>query len=174
MPTPQKRPSTRHYLQTTSDNRRSAWCMHDADGRPRPFHIWSFGAESGARWAVSSGPSPTGWCPVAGPMCWLQPGLLGGSCQPGSADPPAGYRFHAPHVDANNPVQRETIWNWAELGSDRCWREAACVICRHWAAVHRGRSASSLPLSAARRRHTGLRTDQHKAASATSVRCRHC
>ena len=36
---------------------------------------------------------------------------------------------------------------------------AACVIGRRWAAVHPGRNASSLPLSAARHRHRVLRTD---------------
>jgi hypothetical protein len=49
--------------------------------------------------------------------------------------------------------------NWPELRSDRGWREATCVIGRRWAAVHPERSASNLPLSAARHRHRVLRTD---------------
>ena len=174
MPTPQKRPSTRHYLQTTSDNRRSAWCMHDADGRPRP----SISGRSERN---------RGRDGLFHPVRRRPAGVL-------SPDRCVGYSPACSVVHASRDLQTRPqvtvfihlIWrrtilssvkrsgNWAELRSDRCWREAVCVICRHWAAVHRGRSASNLPLSAARRRRTGLCTDQRKAASATSVRCRHC
>jgi hypothetical protein len=53
-----------------------------------------------------------------------------------------------------------------------CRGEAACVIGRCWAGFRPGRTASTLPLLAARHRHILPRTDRRKAALATSARCR--
>ncbi len=58
-----------------------------------------------------------------------------------------------------------------ELGSDPCWPEATRVIRRRGAVFHPGHTASTLPWSAARHRHTVPRTDRRKAAFATSARC---
>ena len=55
--------------------------------------------------------------------------------------------------------QRETIWKLAGAAFRPCWREAACVIGKRWAAVHPGRSAPNLPLSAPRHRRRVLHRD---------------
>ena len=157
---------------------RCSWQRPAAAGRPptcwrpggRHDHRLGYGLGGGEErvscWAHSPMPAPplghdpatsAGQRPITDDHRYARP-LAGGGC----AAPAWTWWAAVKRVDPD--IARSQV-------QTRAGREAAWVIGRRWAGFHPGRTASTLPLPAARHRHTVPCTGRRKAALATSARC---